>query len=86
VAGLRENGLSTPHPSRLASDDPGYGACLAAHRKAVDAGADTYLDPATGFVVMTAPLLARRACCESRCRHCPWIADIDGDPSSSPGE
>ncbi len=38
------------------------------------AGLSTYLDPATGYAVMTAEYLAERnACCDSGCRHCPWI-------------
>ena len=47
----------------------------AAHAAAVAAGADTYLDPVSGYVVMTAPALARRgACCGNGCRHCPYPA------------
>ena len=45
----------------------------AAHAAAVEAGRGTYLDPTTGYVVMTAPLLARRGfCCGNGCRHCPY--------------
>ena len=51
-------------------------AIRAAHDAAVAAGAETYPDPATGFVVMTAPTLARRgSCCGSGCRHCPYPPD-----------
>jgi hypothetical protein len=51
-------------------------AAQAAHDAAVATGADTYRDPVTGYVVMTAPLLARRgACCGSGCRHCPYPPD-----------
>jgi hypothetical protein len=51
-------------------------AVVAAHEAAVAAGVDTYRDPATGFVVMTAPLLARRgSCCGNGCRHCPYPPD-----------
>jgi uncharacterized protein with PhoU and TrkA domain len=45
----------------------------AAHRRAVDRGAAFYVDPATGYIVLTADtLLARGECCGSGCRHCPW--------------
>ncbi|MGI9579466.1 MAG: DUF5522 domain-containing protein [Microthrixaceae bacterium] len=45
----------------------------AAHRAAVNAGSDTYVDPATGLVVFTAAFLANRGeCCDSACRHCPF--------------
>lgn len=45
----------------------------AAHDAALAAGADTYRDPDSGLLVMTAPTLARRGrCCGSGCRHCPY--------------
>jgi len=44
-----------------------------AHDRAVAAGEPGYVDPNTGFFVFTAAeLLARGACCESGCRHCPY--------------
>lgn len=44
-----------------------------AHRAAIDAGEDGYIDPATGFWVFTARFLAERgSCCDSGCRHCPY--------------
>lgn len=47
---------------------------MAAHAAAVAAGADTYTDPVSGFAVFTAAYLAARGtCCESGCRHCPYI-------------
>lgn len=43
------------------------------HDAAVDAGAQTYADPATGYQVFTAAyLLDRGYCCGSGCRHCPY--------------
>jgi hypothetical protein len=43
------------------------------HREAGERGQDFYLDPATGYQVMTEKfLLARGHCCESGCRHCPY--------------
>ena len=43
------------------------------HDAAVDAGAQTYTDPATGYQVFTAAyLLDRGYCCGSGCRHCPY--------------
>jgi hypothetical protein len=48
-------------------------AIVAAHDRAVAAGSETYVDPATGFEVFTsATLLARGSCCDSGCRHCPY--------------
>jgi hypothetical protein len=48
-------------------------AIAAAHAKAIEAGDDGYLDPATGlFVFTTAYLAAVGTCCDSGCRHCPY--------------
>jgi len=66
--------LSTPHPSRLAPEDPDYPRVLAAHDEVLRDGADTYFDPKSGLTVLTAGSLARRGfCCESGCRHCPYV-------------
>jgi hypothetical protein len=71
---LADRPLSRPHPDRLPPDAPGYGEIVDAHRTALRAGADTYVDPATGLVVLTAGYLARRGhCCGSGCRHCPYL-------------
>ncbi len=46
----------------------------AAHEKAMRDGEDGYIDPATGLFVFTAAYLAARGtCCESDCRHCPYV-------------
>jgi uncharacterized protein DUF5522 len=69
-------------PSRLAVPDPGrldpgradYAAILAAHRRALEEEADGYLDPATGWFCFTAAFLWQRgSCCDSGCRHCPYV-------------
>lgn len=67
-------GLDEPHPSRLAPDHPLRSQILAAHRAAIEAGEPGYLDPATGLFVLTAAeLAARGTCCDSGCRHCPYL-------------
>jgi hypothetical protein len=71
---LADRPLSQPHPDRLSPDRPDYGAILAAHGAALDAGSDSYRDPSTGLTVFTAGYLARRGtCCDSGCRHCPYL-------------
>jgi hypothetical protein len=71
---LRPDAVDRPHPSRLAPTHRRYEEILAAHRRAVAAGDELYLDPATGYWVMTAPALAERGeCCDNGCRHCPWV-------------
>ncbi len=63
-----------PHPSRLTPDHPQRAEILARHDRAGAAGLSCYLDPATGYSVLTAAYLADRGyCCNQGCRHCPWI-------------
>jgi hypothetical protein len=67
-------GLDEPHPDRLAVDHPRREEILDAHRAAIAAGEAAYADPETGLVVLTAAsLVARGACCDSGCRHCPYV-------------
>ena len=66
--------LEEPHASRLRADDPRRPAILAAHRAAIRNGDDGYADPATALFVFTAAYLAARGtCCDSACRHCPYV-------------
>jgi hypothetical protein len=66
--------LAEPHPTRLSPDHPRRAEILAAHQAAMAAGAPGYEDPDTGLYVMTAAhLLGRGACCQSGCRHCPYV-------------
>jgi len=71
---LADRGPDEPHPSRLDPDRPGRSEILAAHRAAIEAGEPTYVDPATGYFVMTSAYLAGRGtCCHQECRHCPYV-------------
>jgi hypothetical protein len=66
--------LAVPDPGRLDPARPDYQAVLAAHARALEAGEDGYLDPATGLWVFTAAYLWERGtCCDSGCRHCPYV-------------
>ena len=72
---LADRPLTKPHADRLSPDDPAYPAVILAHTEALDEGADTYVDPRSGLTVLTAGYLARRGyCCESGCRHCPYVS------------
>ena len=63
-----------PHPSRLPVDHPQRDEILRRHRDAVEAGEPGYLDPSSGLFVFTAAHhLARGSCCDSGCRHCPYL-------------
>jgi hypothetical protein len=76
--------LLVPHPDRLDLAAPGAVAVVEAHEAAVDAGVDGYADPATGLFVMTARTLwDRGSCCDSGCRHCPWVGGA-GPPPTGP--
>jgi hypothetical protein len=67
-----------PDPRRLRPDDPHYAAIIERHEAAVRAGSPTYVDPATGYLVMTVAVhRARGTCCDSGCRHCPYVATDD---------
>jgi hypothetical protein len=71
---LASRALDEPHASRLSVDDPRRAEILAAHGNAVSAGETGYADPATGLFVFTAAyLMARATCCDSSCRHCPYV-------------
>lgn len=67
--------LDEPHPDRLALDHPARDEILRRHGQAIDAGEAGYIDPRTGLFVFTARYLAERgSCCQSDCRHCPYVA------------
>jgi hypothetical protein len=71
LAGRR---LDEPHPARLDPGHPDRAAILAAHASAMASGDDGYLDPGTGLFVFTARYLADRgSCCDTGCRHCPFL-------------
>jgi hypothetical protein len=72
---LADRPLHEPHPDRLSPDDPAFEEIIRAHSEALSAGVDTYIDPRSGYTVLTAGYLARRGhCCESGCRHCPYLS------------
>lgn len=73
-AELRTDHLDVPSARRLPVAHPRRAEILSRHAAAVDAGLPTYRDPVSGFAVFTAAFLARRGdCCESGCRHCPFV-------------
>ncbi|HEY5103996.1 MAG TPA: DUF5522 domain-containing protein [Acidimicrobiales bacterium] len=68
------NSVPRPHPSRCDPERDDYEAILLAHETAVANGETTYKDPSTGLMVLTVVThLARGTCCESGCRHCPYL-------------
>jgi Family of unknown function (DUF5522) len=60
--------LDSPEPAAALSEN-----ILRAHADAIARGEPSYLEPLTGFTVLTAAtLLAQGECCGSSCRHCPY--------------
>ena len=63
-----------PDPRRLDPSRADYALIIATHDAAVASGQRVYLDPSTGLVVQTRVAhLERGSCCNSGCRHCPWV-------------
>lgn len=63
-----------PHPSRCSPLRSDYAAIIKAHEEAVRLGEATYRDPSTGLTVLTVTThLERGTCCDSGCRHCPYV-------------
>jgi hypothetical protein len=71
---VADRALTVPHQDRLSPTDPEYEEILSIHKRALDRGAMSYIDPRSGFSVLTAGYLkARGSCCASGCRHCPYL-------------
>jgi hypothetical protein len=71
---LADRPLEEPSTSRFPPGTPRRDEALAAHRRALAAGDAGYLDPASGLFVLTAGFLAARGtCCDTGCRHCPYV-------------
>jgi Family of unknown function (DUF5522) len=76
VPQFRDQHLERPHPRRLSPGDARFDEIMSRHADAVSNGEPCYTDPATGLSVFTAAFLAERgSCCESACRHCPYVID-----------
>jgi hypothetical protein len=70
--------LHLPHPARLPYEGRTRDEILRLHEAALQRGEPAYVDPLSGRLVMTAQTLwDRGACCESGCRHCPYLTRPD---------
>ena len=75
---LRPGAIRMPHASRLDPTTRSFGVILERHGEAIEAGRPTYVDPGTGLSVMTAAALVERGwCCDTGCRHCPYVGTTD---------
>ncbi|WP_394943429.1 DUF5522 domain-containing protein [uncultured Ilumatobacter sp.] len=65
-----------PAASRVSLVHPQRAEILQRHGAAVAASRPSYIDPMSGFSVFTAGFLeSRKYCCDSGCRHCPYVAE-----------
>jgi Family of unknown function (DUF5522) len=72
---LRRGWETTPHPARLARTHARYDEIIVRHRNAVASRRPVYDDPTSGLSVFTAVFLQQRGyCCDSGCRHCPYVS------------
>ena len=54
-------------------DEPSAPAFFKIHQLACENKQDSYIDPETGYHVLTSYYLQTRGeCCTNRCRHCPF--------------
>ena len=73
---LRVDHVERPHPQRLSHRHRSFVEIMARHSAAVAVGEPCYNDPTSGLTVFTAAFLAERGyCCDSGCRHCPFVVD-----------
>ena len=76
VPQLRDQYLEHAHPGRLPRAHPRLDEIIGRHGGAISDGQPCYEDPSTGLMVFTAAVLAERGyCCDSGCRHCPFVID-----------
>ena len=69
-----------PAPDRFPADHPMYEAVIAAHQLSIELDTYGYRDPASGLLVFSAKYLWDRSyCCETGCRHCPYVARPGAD-------
>jgi len=72
---FRDDHLANSDPCRLSPVHPHFDEIMLRHRDAMADALPTYRDPVSGFAVFTAAFLADRGdCCDSGCRHCPFVA------------
>ena len=65
-----------PIASRVALAHPQRAEILKRHEAAIALSIPTYIDPVSGFSVFTATFLeSRKYCCDSGCRHCPYVTE-----------
>jgi hypothetical protein len=65
--------IPKPDKNKLSPENPYYEEILRRHEEAFKKEEAFYVDPETGFTVLTAYYLEKRGyCCGNGCRHCPF--------------
>jgi hypothetical protein len=63
-----------PAPARFSPDHPRYTEVIEAHERSIVLDTYGYRDPSTGLLVFSAKYLWDRGfCCDTGCRHCPYV-------------
>ena len=63
-----------PAFERLSPDHARYHEIIAAHERSIELDTYGYRDPDSGLLVFSAKYLWDRAyCCDTGCRHCPYV-------------
>lgn len=63
-----------PAAERLSPDHPRYDEIMSAHARSLELDTYGYRDPISGLLVFSAKYLWDRAyCCDTGCRHCPYV-------------
>lgn len=64
-----------PAPDRFSPDHPRFAEVITAHERSIELDTYGYRDPLTGLLVFSAKYLWDRGyCCDTGCRHCPYVA------------
>jgi hypothetical protein len=71
---LRDDWRELPHHRRLSERHAQRNEILRRHGEALQRADPVYADPVSGLRVFTSEFLANRGyCCDSGCRHCPYV-------------
>lgn len=69
-----------PAAERLSPDHPRYVEIMSAHERSIELDTYGYRDPDSGLLVFSAKYLWDRAyCCDTGCRHCPYVGRPGGE-------
>lgn len=63
-----------PAPARFSPEHPRFAEVIELHERSITLDTYGYRDPSTGLLVFSAKYLWDRGfCCDTGCRHCPYV-------------